>query len=63
MLNINELFASYGSSSNVELASIGEICAELDAPAVVNTASGLPINVEGYFCKMLTVQAVPTAPC
>jgi len=31
--------------------------------AVLITASGLPINVEGHSCKMLTVQAVPTAQC
>jgi hypothetical protein len=31
------------------------------APAVLNTASGLPINVEGHFCKMLKVQVVPVA--
>ena len=37
--------------------------AKLHAHAVVNTASGLPINVEGHFCKMLTVQAVPTPQC
>jgi len=32
-------------------------------PAVLNTASGLPIDVEGHFCKMLTVQVVPIVQC
>ena len=47
-------------SNSQVLATFG---AKLHVSAVRNTASGLPINVEGHFCKMLTVQAVPTAQC
>ena len=47
-------------SNSQVLARFG---AKLRAPAVLNTASGLPIDVEGHFCKVLTVQAVPTAQC
>ena len=47
-------------SNSQVLATFG---AKLHVPAVLRTASGLPINVEGHFCKMLTVQAVPTAQC
>ena len=38
-------------------------CGAKHVSAVLSTASGLPINVKRHFCKMLTVQAVPTAQC
>jgi hypothetical protein len=42
---------------------LARFAAKLHAPALANTASCLPINVEGHVCKMLTVQAVPAAQC